>query len=98
MRISLEFTTSENLAYIEFYDDKKMMSINYDDDIAYTLGLELDEYKKRFRKIYDNRFIIGLSENKDLYLSTEILKSIPRKKIIDKFKEEFYKELILAVI
>lgn len=98
MKITLGFTISNNLAYIEIFDNKREMSINYDDDIANVLGLELSEYEKRFRKIYDSKFIISLNKREDLYLDTEIFKSMSREKIIDKFKEEFCKELTLAMM
>lgn len=98
MKITLEFTTSQNLAYIELYDDKREMSINYDDDIANFLGLKIEVYKERFRKIYDDRFIVGLNKDEDLYLSVELFKTISKEEIIDKFKEEFCEELTLAVM
>lgn len=85
-------TDTKKCFYFKIIDSKNI-EISSDFAVSALLGIEQEEYVSRLIKTFNNSYTI---KKRELYLTFDNLSSLSEKELIDRFKEEFFSELISA--
>lgn len=83
--------------YFVLEADERMTVYNYDSGISHLLSISEKEYRKRLRE----KVLFDCVDNKNTFYETDTefyLSGIPEETFVERFKEEFEKELITLTI